>query len=370
MVLQGSISHCSSSWQIIHPKLVLLLLLPLLVYFGNKTEAHYKNIPAVIVFGDSTVDAGNNNFIDTIAKGNFAPYGRDFDGGNKPTGRFCNGRLSTDFISDALGIKPFVPAYLDPAYSIEDFATGVTFASASTGYDNLTAQVLNVIPLWKQLEFFKEYKKRLEIYGGIATAQTIIQEAIFVISIGTNDFIVNYYVFPERSNQFTVEEYENFLLSISENFMLEIYKLGARKISLVGVPPIGCLPIVRTVFNLKFGRACREDLNEMSRSFNRKTRDLVSKLRREVKGLKLAFNDPYGLILSVVKHPHSYGIDIVAEGCCGTGVLELGFLCPKSNECSCPDANKYAFWDSVHPTEKLYRIIVDYTLNTTLRELS
>ncbi|KAK9084734.1 hypothetical protein Sjap_025145 [Stephania japonica] len=357
MVLQG---NCFS-WL---PKLILLLVL----YFGNKTEGRYENIPAVIVFGDSSVDAGNNNFIDTIAKGNFLPYGRDFEGGN-PTGRFSNGRLSTDFISDALGIKPSIPAYLDPNYSIEEFATGVTFASASTGYDSLTAQVFNVIPLSKQLEFFKEYKKKLEIYAGIATAQTIIQEALYVISIGSNDFIVNYYIFPERSKQFTVEEYENFLQSISENFILEIYNLGARKIFLVGLPPIGCFPIVRTVLNLKFGRACREDLNEISRNFNRKTRSLVNKLTGEVKGLKLVFDDPYGLILSVVKHPHLYGIDIVAEGCCGTGVLEIGFLCPKSNERSCPDANKYAFWDSVHPTEKLYRIFADHALNTSLGEL-
>lgn len=98
-------------------------------------------IPAVIVFGDSSVDAGNNNYIPTIARSNFVPYGRDFAGG-RPTGRFSNGRIPTDFISEALKIKPFIPAYLDPAYKISDFATGVTFASAGSGYDNATSDVL------------------------------------------------------------------------------------------------------------------------------------------------------------------------------------------------------------------------------------
>ncbi|KAJ0591139.1 putative GDSL lipase/esterase, SGNH hydrolase superfamily [Helianthus annuus] len=98
-------------------------------------------IPAVIVFGDSSVDAGNNNHIQTVLKSNFRPYGRDFFGG-KATGRFSNGRVPTDFISESFGLRPYVPAYLDPAYNISDFATGVCFASAGTGYDNATSDVL------------------------------------------------------------------------------------------------------------------------------------------------------------------------------------------------------------------------------------
>lgn len=98
-------------------------------------------VPAIIVFGDSTVDAGNNDYISTVAKSNFEPYGRDFAGG-RPTGRFSNGRIPTDFMSEAFGLKPTVPAYLDPTYNIADFATGVCFASAGSGYDNATAEVL------------------------------------------------------------------------------------------------------------------------------------------------------------------------------------------------------------------------------------
>ncbi|KAK8913652.1 GDSL esterase/lipase [Platanthera zijinensis] len=61
------------------------------------------SIPAIIVFGDSTVDTGNNNFVKTALRSNFKPYGRDFIAG-KPTGRFCNGRLATDFMAEALGL--------------------------------------------------------------------------------------------------------------------------------------------------------------------------------------------------------------------------------------------------------------------------
>lgn len=120
----------------------LLLSFPLLLVISCAAA----KVPAVIVFGDSSVDAGNNNGILTVLKSNFQPYGRDFYGG-RPTGRFCNGRIPPDFISEAYGLKPSIPAYLDPMYNISDFATGVCFASAGTGYDNATSNVL-VSPLF------------------------------------------------------------------------------------------------------------------------------------------------------------------------------------------------------------------------------
>jgi hypothetical protein len=117
---------------------IIWLFLTQFLVLSSKTGA---KVPALIVFGDSSVDAGNNNQIPTIARSNFEPYGRDFTGG-KPTGRFSNGKIPTDFISEAFGLKPTIPAYLDPAYNISDFATGVTFASAGSGYDNETSDVL------------------------------------------------------------------------------------------------------------------------------------------------------------------------------------------------------------------------------------
>lgn len=54
-------------------------------------------VPALLLFGDSIVDAGNNNNIKTLVKCNFPPYGKDFEGG-VPTGRFCNGKVPSDII--------------------------------------------------------------------------------------------------------------------------------------------------------------------------------------------------------------------------------------------------------------------------------
>lgn len=129
------------------PHILYIILLQLLSLVAKNSA----KVPAIIVFGDSTVDAGNNNYIPTIARSNFQPYGRDFEGG-KATGRFSNGRIPTDFISEAFGLKSYVPAYLDPKYNISDFATGVTFASAATGYDNATSDVLVIHFFFKLLQ--------------------------------------------------------------------------------------------------------------------------------------------------------------------------------------------------------------------------
>lgn len=120
-----------------------IFLLPfflLQILNNNEEVVHGRKVSAIIVFGDSSVDSGNNNHISTVLRSNFPPYGRDFDG-RRPTGRFSNGRIVTDFISEAFGIKRTIPAYLDPTYNITHFATGVCFASAGTGYDNATSDI-------------------------------------------------------------------------------------------------------------------------------------------------------------------------------------------------------------------------------------
>lgn len=55
--------------------------------------------PAIFAFGDSIVDTGNNDYILTLIRANFLPYGMDFPHGT-PTGRFCNGKIPADFIGD------------------------------------------------------------------------------------------------------------------------------------------------------------------------------------------------------------------------------------------------------------------------------
>ncbi|RVW79900.1 GDSL esterase/lipase At4g26790 [Vitis vinifera] len=326
----------------------------------------HAKVPAIIVFGDSSVDSGNNNQVQTILKSNFEPYGRDFNGG-QPTGRFSNGRLPPDFISEAFGVKPVVPAYLDPTYHITDFATGVCFASAGTGYDNATSNVLSVIPFWKELEYYKEYQKQLRDYLGHQKANEVLSESLYLISLGTNDFLENYYLLPGRRLKFSVEEYQSFLVGIAGNFITELFQLGARKISLGGLPPMGCLPLERTT-NILSGRDCVEKYNIVAWDFNGKLQELVMKLKNELSGIRLVLTNPFDILLEIIQSPHSFGFEEAAVACCATGVVEMGYMCNKFNPLTCADADKYVFWDAFHPTEKTNRIIADHVVKHSLAE--
>ncbi|KAH7533402.1 hypothetical protein FEM48_Zijuj04G0127000 [Ziziphus jujuba var. spinosa] len=342
------------SWVLIATTQILLLVI---------TQVGAK-IPAIIVFGDSSVDAGNNNQIPTVARSNFQPYGRDFSGG-KATGRFSNGRIPTDFISEALGIKPTIPAYLDPAYHISDFATGVTFASAATGYDNATSDVLSVIPLWKQLEYYKEYQQKLKAYLGDPAASERISESLYMMSLGTNDFLENYYAIPGRSSRYTIDQYQDFLVGIARNFIKELYGLGARKISLGGLPPMGCLPLERTT-NFMGGNECLDSYNTVALQFNDKLKGLTIGLNKELPGIRLVFSNPYYIFMQIIRRPSMYGFSASSVACCATGMFEMGYACNRNNMFTCSDANKYVFWDSFHPTEKTNHIISDYMVKKVL----
>ncbi|OWM81315.1 hypothetical protein CDL15_Pgr007353 [Punica granatum] len=321
-------------------------------------------VPSIIVFGDSSVDSGNNNHISTVVKSNFKPYGRDFYGG-QATGRFSNGRVCSDFISEAFEINPTIPAYLDPAFNITDFSTGVCFASAGTGYDNSTSDVLSVIPLWKELEYYKKYQEELRAYMGRVKADNVLRESLYLISVGTNDFLENYYLVPGRSLQYSIEGYQSFLLGIARNFVSELYGLGARKISLSGLPPMGCLPLERTR-SVMFGNRCVEKYNNVAKEFNGKLEDLVEKLNKELEGIQVVVPNPYGILFDIIQNPESYGFENAVEACCGTGLFEMGYLCNKNNPFTCADASKYVFWDSFHPTEKTNGLVARHAVKTCL----
>lgn len=77
--------------------------------------------PAILAFGDSILDTGNNNKLMTVSKSNFLPYGRNFPY-HIPTGRFGNGRVLSDLVGILffiqLIIKQILKYYLTMEYKL------------------------------------------------------------------------------------------------------------------------------------------------------------------------------------------------------------------------------------------------------------
>lgn len=316
-------------------------------------------VPAFIVFGDSIVDQGNNNNLTSLIKCNFPPYGKDFRGG-KPTGRFTNARTPADLIAEEIGIKELLPAYLDPSTQDTDLTTGVSFASGGSGFDPQTPQLVSVISLPNQLEMFKEYIGRLKRIVGEEGTNHLITNSFFLVVAGSDDIANTYFTIGIRRYEYDVNAYTNLLVSLASNFIQEIYKLGARRIGVFGVPPLGCVPSQRTLGGGGL-RLCAEDYNQASQLYNSKLSAQLHSLASSLPQSKLVYIDIYNPLFDIIQNPQNYGLDVVDKGCCGSGSLEVAVLCNQYSS-TCPDDSKFLFWDSYHPTEKGYKVLTDHIL--------
>ncbi|EEE50555.1 hypothetical protein OsJ_30683 [Oryza sativa Japonica Group] len=291
-------------------------------------------VPAVLAFGDSIVDTGNNNYLPTIVRSNFPPYGRDFPGG-KATGRFSDGKISIDLLASALGVKEMVPPYLNKSLSTEELKTGVSFASAGSGYDNATCRtMMTPLTVERQLQLFDEYKARL---AGAA----VPDRALYLLCWGTNDVIQHFTV----SDGMTEPEYAEFM--------------AARAVAAVrglrcprGAP----------------ARRRRRAARRVALLYNRKLGQEIGRLNAKLAGVKIVLVDLYNILADVMHRYQALGFKNGKDACCGYIGLAASVLCNFASPL-CNDPPQYVFFDSYHPTERAYKLMVDEVIKRYLRFL-
>ena len=82
--------------------------------------------------------------------------------------------------------------------------------------------------------------------------------------------------------------------------------MGARKIVVVNVGPIGCIPYQRAI-NPSSGKGCVAFPNQLAQLFNSQLRDLVTELRSNLKGSKFIYADAYRIVDDLIQNYFSYG---------------------------------------------------------------
>ncbi|XVF46828.1 hypothetical protein PTKIN_Ptkin03bG0059300 [Pterospermum kingtungense] len=314
-------------------------------------------VPAMFIFGDSVVDVGNNNNLYTIIKADFRPYGRDFVH-HKPTGRFCNGKLASDFTAENIGFTDYPPAYLSKKAKGKNLLIGANFASASSGYYETTAKLYHTLSLTKQLEYYKEYQKKLVAIAGKSNASSIISGGVYLISSGSSDFLQNYYINPLLYKAYTPDQFSDILIESYAKFIQDLYGLGARKMGVTTLPPLGCLPAAITIFGSD-SNECVAKLNSIAVSFNNKLNATSQRLQTKLSGLNLVVFDIYQSLYKLVTKPSDNGFAEARKACCGTGLVETSILCNKESIGTCANATEYVFWDGFHPSEAANKILSD-----------
>ncbi|KAJ0983079.1 hypothetical protein J5N97_011334 [Dioscorea zingiberensis] len=300
----------------------------------------------MFVFGASLLDVGNNNYINTTEKCNYPPYGIDYLGG-KPTGRYSNGKNVVDFLAEKLRVpspKPYLS--LSKTDNPLEFLEGVNFASGSAGILISTHQGL-CISLETQIDYYSSVLRALVEKLGIVQVQRFISSSIFLINIGSNDILVY--------DGTGVSKYVRLLISTLEGELKRIFKLGARKLVLMGTEPIGCWPVVRALN--KSSGDCNRELNQVSSLYSEQAVLLLKKLQSEYADMSYSFFNSYRVFDKLIKHPENYGFDESKAACCGMGYLNAEIACnPFATYCS--NRTKYVFWDGWHQTEATANLLV------------
>lgn len=88
-----------------------------------------------------------------------------------------------------------------------------------------------------------------------------------------------------------------------------LYNLGARRIGVTSLPPMGCLPASVTLFG-GGNDGCVERLNNDSLTFNRKLGVAADAVKRRHPDLKLVVFDIYQPLLDLVQNPTNAGMGL------------------------------------------------------------
>ncbi|KAL5541992.1 hypothetical protein UlMin_009702 [Ulmus minor] len=322
-----------------------------------------KNLPANFVFGDSLVDVGNNNYILSLSKANYVPNGIDF---GQPTGRFTNGRTIVDVIGQELGIKDFTPPYLAPTTTGPVILQGVNYASGGGGILNKTGKIFGGrINLDAQLDNFANTRQDIISSIGLEEALKLLGRALFSVTIGSNDFINNYLTPVVSAAEQKLISPEQFVGDMISRFRLQLtrlYNLGARKIVVANVGPIGCIPYQRDI-NPTAGDNCVEFPNELAQSFNTQLKSLVTELSQSLEGSKFVYADVYRVVEDIIQNYMSFGFESASSSCCHVAGKFGGLIPCGPPSKVCVDRSKFVFWDPYHPSDAANVIIAKRLLD-------
>ncbi|EXC04026.1 GDSL esterase/lipase [Morus notabilis] len=340
------------------PSISLLLVCSFLFcfFFLRVSKAH-QLAPALYVFGDSNVDAGNNNLFNTHAKANYPPYGIDFPSGII-TGRPTNGYNIADFFAKWLGLN--VPlAFRLVNGSTQVIHQGFNYGSSSAGIlpDTATKMFKCVMSLGEQVDMFqKTVEEYLQSHfqSHVMSLSEHVSKSIYLVVMGVNDIGLNFLKKENSTNPVDYIRDVHLLVEKLGNRLKDLYKLGARKFVVFEIEAFGCLPFYVNKFK-PVNSKCVDYLNAVVLMYNARLALKLQELQFKLEGSNFILGKYYDYTLSLVENPSLSGLKDASNPCCV--LLPFGLCDPR--KAPCRDRNSHAFFDAVHPTEAAYKVFAE-----------
>lgn len=146
-----------------------------------------------------------------------------------------------------------------------------------------------------QLQQFKSLVQQNKI------DRKVVKDSLFLIESGSND-IFGYFE-PSTS---TPDAYIQSMLGQVHNFADTIVSLGARRVAVFGLGPVGCVPARSNLPGAPLGK-CYDKLNKMVEKYNMGLQNLVKDLPRTHPGTIAVFGRVYETIQTYRARPTHYG---------------------------------------------------------------
>jgi len=311
---------------------------------GKKNKDKNKQFSDMVVFGDSLSDPGNVFVLTGMVSV------RPYDAGNIPSApypqggkTFTNGKTWAQQVSKSLKLKSGKgPALKSPKFL--NYAFGAARAAPSAGGPfDMSAQI----------------SQYLSDTGGVADREALyavyfggndVRDALVAFNVAFQQTLLSGGTQPEAlaAGQATAEAVlAEAITAIADNIIV-LSLAGAQKFIVPNVANLGLVPAITelgpntialaTALSVGFNLALENTLSTIEQAFH----------------VDITRFDVFELMSAIVADPESYNLENSIDACL-TPEVKKGAVCKHPND--------YFFWDGIHPTRVVHRILAKEALS-------
>ncbi|CAO1940208.1 unnamed protein product [Urochloa humidicola] len=297
--------------------------------------------PMLFVFGDDFADNGNMESdpgLGIASRSWRYPFGMsDKAHHRKPTGRYSDGLVQSDFLAKIMGHQASPPAYLGDEWGDVMDPTGLNFAFGDSG-------VMEVPP-----GGVPNLAKQVRLLGHLVDANVVedrdLKDSVALVAYSGNDYVNS-----------TNDEIVAKVVDEIESAVSELLDMGVSKVLVNTVPPFGCSPWQARLHNYT---SCDDAGNADSDRHNKALRE------RLAGGDNVMLLDVNSIITDLVAPREGsalYDTQFTAprlQACCNATDIDGGGYCGLDGGYTlCDHPEQYFFWDDVHPTQAGWRAVM------------